>query len=297
MGVSEEQIGRDRRRCPEGHGILGELIRHPEPLRLAELSEHPASYGFPPHHPPMHSFLGVPIRVRDQVFGNLYLTEKRGGAEFDAEDESVLLDPGRGRGRRHRERPAVRGVPAAGALAGRRTPRSRTACCPARARPRCSALIAGAGRRDTSPRTSAVVAVPDGGHGHAAVVLAAGTDAERQHGALVPARDGYLGGAALPTAGASVDAPTSRATRAARADTARWAGLGPAVAVPIGSGARACAACCCWRGRSGPSRSRPTETETLNAFAAQAVAGDGAGRTPQGRRADRAAGGPGPDRP
>ncbi|MEU8619596.1 GAF domain-containing protein [Streptomyces sp. NPDC048623] len=75
---------------PSGHGILGELIRHPEPLRLAELSDHPASYGFPPHHPPMHSFLGVPIRVRDEVFGNLYLTEKRGGAEFDAEDEAVV---------------------------------------------------------------------------------------------------------------------------------------------------------------------------------------------------------------
>ncbi|MEU7069901.1 GAF domain-containing protein [Streptomyces narbonensis] len=74
---------------PSGHGLLGELIRNPQPLRLSELSEHPASYGFPPHHPPMHSFLGVPIRVRDEVFGNLYLTEKRGGADFDAEDEAV----------------------------------------------------------------------------------------------------------------------------------------------------------------------------------------------------------------
>lgn len=81
-----EQIGD----LPSGHGLLGELIRNPEPLRLAELSEHPASYGFPPHHPPMHSFLGVPIRVRDEVFGNLYLTEKRGAADFDAEDEAVV---------------------------------------------------------------------------------------------------------------------------------------------------------------------------------------------------------------
>ncbi|MEW1906363.1 GAF domain-containing protein [Streptomyces sp. NPDC086147] len=75
---------------PSGHGILGELIRNPEPLRLSELSEHPASYGFPSHHPPMRSFLGVPIRVRDEVFGNLYLTEKRGRADFDAEDEAVV---------------------------------------------------------------------------------------------------------------------------------------------------------------------------------------------------------------
>ncbi len=89
VGVDEEQRARISD-LPSGHGILGELIRHPEALRLPELSEHPASYGFPSHHPPMHSFLRVPVRVRDQVFGNLYLTEKRGAAEFDAEDEAVL---------------------------------------------------------------------------------------------------------------------------------------------------------------------------------------------------------------
>ncbi|EDY52966.1 two-component sensor [Streptomyces clavuligerus] len=75
---------------PSGHGLLGELIRHPQALRLPDLSRHPSSSGFPAHHPPMHSFLGVPVRVRDEVFGNLYLTEKRGGGEFDAEDEAVL---------------------------------------------------------------------------------------------------------------------------------------------------------------------------------------------------------------
>lgn len=90
VGVSDEQIARIGP-YPEGHGILGELIHHPEPLRLAKISEHSASYGFPPHHPPMNTFLGVPIRVRDQVFGNLYLTEKRGGAQFDEEDVSVTL--------------------------------------------------------------------------------------------------------------------------------------------------------------------------------------------------------------
>lgn len=89
VGVSEEEI-RKIGPYPSGHGILGELIRHPQPLRLAELSGHPASYGFPPNHPPMRSFLGVPIRVHDEVFGNLYLTEKGGGQEFDGEDEAVL---------------------------------------------------------------------------------------------------------------------------------------------------------------------------------------------------------------
>ncbi|HEY8983120.1 MAG TPA: GAF domain-containing protein, partial [Streptomyces sp.] len=88
VGVTEEQITRIGP-YPEGHGILGELIRHPEPLRLENISDHPASYGFPPHHPPMSTFLGVPIRVRDRVFGNLYLTEKRDGALFDEEDVSV----------------------------------------------------------------------------------------------------------------------------------------------------------------------------------------------------------------
>ncbi|MGW3013877.1 GAF domain-containing protein [Streptomyces sp. NPDC001219] len=75
---------------PCGRGILGELIRRPEPLRLTDLTSHPHSYGFPGHHPLMRTFLGVPVRVRDEVFGNLYLTEKRGGGSFDAEDEAVV---------------------------------------------------------------------------------------------------------------------------------------------------------------------------------------------------------------
>ena len=75
---------------PEGRGLLGQLIVDPRPLRLGDLTEHDASVGFPPHHPPMRSFLGVPVRVRDVVFGNLYLTEKVGGSEFTAADEVVV---------------------------------------------------------------------------------------------------------------------------------------------------------------------------------------------------------------
>ena len=81
-----EQIGP----LPTGLGLLGELIRHPVPLRLEELDRHPASRGFPANHPPMQSFLGVPILVRDRVFGNLYLTDRRQGS-FDAEDERLVL--------------------------------------------------------------------------------------------------------------------------------------------------------------------------------------------------------------
>ena len=75
---------------PHGRGILGLLIDDPRPLRLHDLTRHPESFGFPPGHPPMTSFLGVPIRVRGTVFGNLYLTEKRGGGDFSEEDENLV---------------------------------------------------------------------------------------------------------------------------------------------------------------------------------------------------------------
>lgn len=89
VGLSQEEILRIEH-WPEGHGLLGALIKQPRVLRLEDISEHPESYGFPPGHPRMNSFLGAPIRVGDEVFGNLYLTEKRGGGPFDEEDEAVL---------------------------------------------------------------------------------------------------------------------------------------------------------------------------------------------------------------
>ncbi|WP_307047754.1 GAF domain-containing sensor histidine kinase [Arthrobacter oryzae] len=76
---------------PTGHGVLGLLISDPRPLRLHDLRRHPEAYGFPKHHPPMQSFLGVPVRVRDVVFGNLYLTEKEGGGDFTVEDEELAV--------------------------------------------------------------------------------------------------------------------------------------------------------------------------------------------------------------
>jgi signal transduction histidine kinase len=76
---------------PEGAGILGLLILEPKPLLLEDLSNHPDSVGFPPAHPPMRSFLGVPVRVREEVFGNLYLTEKRGASAFSEEDEALVI--------------------------------------------------------------------------------------------------------------------------------------------------------------------------------------------------------------
>jgi signal transduction histidine kinase len=90
VGLDERQIARIHH-WPEGRGLLGELISNPQPLRLADMSTHPRSFGFPDGHPPMKSFLGAPVRVRDEVYGNLYLTEKRDGAEFDDEDQAVLV--------------------------------------------------------------------------------------------------------------------------------------------------------------------------------------------------------------
>lgn len=76
---------------PRGHGVLGLLIAEPQPIRLPHIHEHSRSYGFPANHPPMDSFLGVPIRVHDQIYGNLYLSEKIGAAEFTEQDEQIVV--------------------------------------------------------------------------------------------------------------------------------------------------------------------------------------------------------------
>ncbi|MGP4000605.1 GAF domain-containing protein [Streptomyces sp. 8N706] len=230
-GVTDEQIA-EIGPYPSGHGILGELIRHPEPLRLAKISEHPASYGFPPHHPPMHSFLGVPIRVRDQVFGNLYLTEKRGGAEFDAEDESVL---------------STLAVAAGVAIDNARlyeesTRRERWLRANAEithsllsgsARTAVISLIAESAREITDAEL-ALVALPMTGTSTLTVELAIGREPDAHRGLVVPPEG--------PIAAAFTDAaPVTSAdvTQDPRipAGAERFAGLGPAVAVPIGTGA------------------------------------------------------------
>lgn len=76
---------------PSGRGVLGHLIDEPKPIRLDNITQHPASVGFPPNHPPMRTFLGVPVRIRDDVYGNLYLTDKADGQPF-SEDDEVLVE-------------------------------------------------------------------------------------------------------------------------------------------------------------------------------------------------------------
>jgi GAF domain-containing protein len=91
---------------PRGKGILGVLITDPRPVRLTEIAEDVRAAGFPPEHPPMQTFLGVPVRIRGEIFGNLYLTEKRDGRPFTAEDEELALVANAGR--RDRQRAVVR---------------------------------------------------------------------------------------------------------------------------------------------------------------------------------------------
>ncbi len=86
LSPAEEALIGDR---PTGRGVLGLLITEPAPLRLSHLEEHPGRYGFPANHPSMTSFLGVPVRVRDDVYGNLYLTDKEGATDFTDEDEAL----------------------------------------------------------------------------------------------------------------------------------------------------------------------------------------------------------------
>ena len=90
MGMGDELATRIGD-LPSGHGLLGLLIEDPRPLRLPDVAAHPASYGFPEHHPPMTSFLGVPVRVHDRVLGSLFLTEKGGGQDFSETDEAVVV--------------------------------------------------------------------------------------------------------------------------------------------------------------------------------------------------------------
>lgn len=90
VGLDQYQIAKIGA-LPVGHGVLGLLISEPKPLRLEDLRDHPAAFGFPPGHPQMTSFLGVPIRVRETVFGNLYLTEKNGGGDFSQSDEDLTV--------------------------------------------------------------------------------------------------------------------------------------------------------------------------------------------------------------
>ncbi|MFJ2670119.1 GAF domain-containing protein [Streptomyces sp. NPDC087525] len=216
-------------RLPEGHGILGELIRHPESLRLSEISDHPESYGFPPSHPPMHSFLGVPIRVRDTVFGNLYLTEKRGGKEFDDEDETVLSTLAMAAGVAienarlyEKARDRQRWLEAnAEIVASLLSGADETQVLP---------LVVDHARRVLSVDLGAL-ALPDEGGDILRVAFATGVDAEAHDGLVLP-REGSFVGAALHAGKPLISLDIETDPRSTAGPPGRD-GLGPAVAVPM----------------------------------------------------------------
>ena len=234
VGLSEGEIAAIGP-YPEGHGLLGELIRHPVPLRTEELSAHPNSYGFPANHPPMHSFLGVPIRVREEVYGNLYLTEKQGGAPFDADDEAVLtalaaaagvaIDNARlyDEARRRQEWLATTSELTRGLLSGQ-DPEDALAEFTQRVRAFARADLA-------------LVALPEDLDGELLVIAADGAGADVARGAVVALEGTLLGsvfksGQRVLTGNAAKDADPEAGAEAA---AGLLAGIGPALVVPLGS--------------------------------------------------------------
>jgi signal transduction histidine kinase len=228
VGLSEAEIAAIGP-YPEGHGLLGELIRHPVPLRTEDLSAHPNSYGFPANHPPMHSFLGVPIRVRDEVYGNLYLTEKRDGAPFDADDEAVLtalaaaagvaVDNARlyNEARRRQEWLATTSELTRRLLSGQDPD---------------DALAEFAQRvRAFAPADLAMVLLPEDPDGELLVIAADGEGAEAARGAVVPV-EGTLLGSVFKSGQRTLVAD---AEKERGAGDEPLAGAGPALIVPFGA--------------------------------------------------------------
>ncbi|MET7763887.1 GAF domain-containing sensor histidine kinase [Streptomyces sp. NPDC005393] len=267
VGISEEQAHRIGP-LPSGHGLLGELIRHPQPLRLTDLSEHPASHGFPEHHPPMRSFLGVPIRVRDEVFGNLYLTEKRGGAQFDPDDEAVLttlsvaagvaIDNARlyHESRRREQWLEALGVITRTLLAG--TPSGEALSLIARL-----AL-------QVALADSAAILLPAAGTDSLVVEVAEGHDAERIEGLVVPS-DGSLAGLAARTGHPAVATDVRIDSRARSWPLpAQESEFGPLVAVPLVANERSSGALRLYR-LAGRPPFDDNEVHLLSGFAAQAA--------------------------
>ncbi|WP_245592685.1 GAF domain-containing protein [Actinomadura rifamycini] len=230
VGVTEEEIA-EIGDWPHGHGILGLLIKDPRPLRLADLSRHPESYGFPAHHPPMRSFLGVPIRIRNEVFGNLYLTEKIGGGAFEEEDEAVVSALATAAGiavenarlyqeTRRRERWLKASAEISTALLSGPDPVEATAVVARRAREVVGADLA-------------AVALVDEDRERFEMVAADGRGADQVRGGAVPI-EGSLGGKVFTTGVSLRVADGDEALRESEVSVAL--DVGPLLMVPLGLG-------------------------------------------------------------
>ena len=231
VGLSDDEIGRIHH-WPEGRGLLGLLIDDSRPLRLADIGDHPASSGFPAGHPPMRSFLGVPVRVRDEVFGNLYLTNKRGGGEFTEDDEAVLVALG-----------AAAGVAVENARlyeAARRQQRWIQASAEVTTR-----LLSGSAPAEVlsditrqalelSGADLAVLALPDEEGRRLTITYAEGEGADAARGLVLPAGQS-LSGRVLATGEPVTSADFAADERAAVAARGAMSQIGPAIVFPLGA--------------------------------------------------------------
>jgi signal transduction histidine kinase len=231
VGLTKQQIGQIHH-WPEGRGLLGLLIKDSRPLRLASIAAHAESSGFPAGHPPMESFLGVPVRVRDAVFGNLYLTNKRGGGEFTEDDEAVLLALG-----------AAAGVAVENARlyeAARRSQRWIQASAEV-----TTDLLSGtepgevlaritSQARDLSDADIAVLALPDEEGRRLTVAYADGDGAQAVRGLVLPMGQS-ISGQVLATGDPVTSADFAGDEHAATAMRAAMSHVGPAVVFPLGA--------------------------------------------------------------
>ena len=230
VGLSQDQIERIHH-WPEGHGLLGLPLYDPRPLRVADIAGHAASSGFPDGHPPMRGFLGVPVRIRDEVFGNLYLTNKRDGGEFTEDDEAVLVALG-----------AAAAVAVENARlyeAARRQQRWIQASAEITTR-----LLSGSAPgevladitrrvRELSGADLAVLAQPDEEGRRLTITYADGDGADATRGLVLPAGQS-LSGRVLASGEALTSADFADDERAAHAARGAMNHIGPAVVFPLG---------------------------------------------------------------
>jgi signal transduction histidine kinase len=229
VGVSEDEIARIHH-WPEGRGLLGALISDPRPVRLDDLGGDPRSSGFPAGHPPMRSFLGVPVRIREEVYGNLYLTEKAGGGCFDEEDEAVVVALAAAAGvaienarlyeeARRRQRWLQAGMEVSRGLLSGSDPDGVLSLLT-----RQVLEMAGA--------DLAVLALPDGASGQLVIRHAFGLGSQQALGLVLPGSS--LSGEVLATGEAVAVEAFSRDERVAPVARQRMS-LGPAVLFPLGA--------------------------------------------------------------
>jgi signal transduction histidine kinase/pimeloyl-ACP methyl ester carboxylesterase len=231
VGLSQEEIARIHH-WPEGRGLLGLLIDDPRPLRLPDMAGHPSSSGFPDGHPPMRGFVGVPVRVRDEVFGNLYLTNKRSGGDFTEDDEAVLVALG-----------AAAGVAVENARlydAARRQQRWIQASAEVTTRLLSGSppaeVLADITRKalELSGADQALLALPDEDRRRLTVAYAEGDGADAVRGLVLPAGQS-LSGQVLASGEPVASADFAADERASTAARGAMSQIGPAIVFPLGA--------------------------------------------------------------